>query len=431
MKAKIIGSGYYLPEKIFENSHFEGMDFGGKKYTADDIYDVSGIKKRSVASDQEYASDLAFEAAKRCLEDADFDVNDLEGIIVATVTSDHIFPAVPYKVLNKFMDKNNFNDKKNILKNENIYADAFDLGNACTGFLSGLNHAAMSIETGRTKNYLVIASETLTKINDWAHKNCNLFGDGAAAWLLQADEKEGFLNYKHKIVVDPFAIMKGRGILGKPASDTVEHHEIESDHKIYVGDGFNSGKLEMMNGKKVFLKAVKNMYEVSSKILNETGWKIYDVDLIIPHQANGRIIDALVGKFSKLIGKNERKEFEKLIKETSYEKLLQEKERYSNQMGNHGNGHGTAIEYTYEKLQEVQYQLHDYIRNRPIKDRTLKTIVEHGNVSAVTIPLAYCLMKDQINKRKQEILSIKNEYNMLLTAFGSGFGVGAMTYQFR
>ncbi|MDI3534546.1 MAG: 3-oxoacyl-[acyl-carrier-protein] synthase [Thermosediminibacterales bacterium] len=258
--AGITGIGACLPEKILTNFDLEKM-----VETSDEwIRTRTGIKERRIADENTAASDLATEAAKRALEDAGLKPEDIDMIIVATVTADMPFPATACIV------------QKNI---KAVNAAAFDLEAGCTGFIYSLSIATQFIENGTYKNILVIASDTLTKITDFKDRNtCILFGDGAGAIVVSRVEEKGILSN--------FLKSNGNGgdLLYIPAGGSRKPTTIETVRKKqhYI----------QMNGSEVFKFAVKVMGEAAESALKMANVSLEDVKMLIPHQANQRIIDA-------------------------------------------------------------------------------------------------------------------------------------------
>ncbi|MGM0547804.1 MAG: beta-ketoacyl-ACP synthase III [Bacillota bacterium] len=259
-RATIIGLGKYLPDKVVTNHDLEK-----KVDTSDEwIKTRTGIEKRRIAAADQAASDLGIKAAEAALEDAEIKAEDLELIIVATATPDMMFPATACIIQNKIGAKN---------------AAAFDLEAGCSGFVYGVSVAANFIESGTYKNILVIGAEVLSKIMDWEDRStCVLFGDGAGAAVLSATDEGGIL--ATDLGADGSgadALYQTAGGSRKPASEqTVANRE----HYL------------KMEGTPVFKFAVKTMGKASLKVLKKAGIKKEDVDLLVPHQANTRIIAA-------------------------------------------------------------------------------------------------------------------------------------------
>jgi 3-oxoacyl-[acyl-carrier-protein] synthase-3 len=234
--------------------------------TSDDwIKTRTGIRERRVSDEGTATSDLALIAAERAIVSAKIDPLDLDLIIVATCSPDTLFPSVACIIQDKLGAKN---------------AAAFDLSAACSGFNFALSSAAAYIESGRYKNILVVGADTLTKYLDWTdRKTCVLFGDGAGAVVLQATEKETG-------ILASYIKAKGKG--GK--------------HLVMPGGGSRDpeekdGRFIRMDGMEVFKFAVRALEESVLEVLKLAGLSIADLDLLIPHQANSRIIDHVMKKF--------------------------------------------------------------------------------------------------------------------------------------
>ncbi|OIK08353.1 3-oxoacyl-ACP synthase [Bacillus sp. MUM 116] len=244
MKAGIIGMGRYLPEKIVTNADLEKiMD------TSDEwIRTRTGIEERRIADDNTNTSDMAFAAAQNAIKNAGITPLDIDLILVATVTPDQPFPSVACLLQERLGAKK---------------AAAMDISAACAGFMYGIITGSQFIETGVYKNILVVGVEKLSKITDWNDRNTAvLFGDGAGA-----------------AVIGP--VSGDRGILAFElgADGTGAKHLYQDEYII-------------MNGREVFKFAVRQMGESCVNVLNKAGLTNEDVDLLIPHQANIRIMEA-------------------------------------------------------------------------------------------------------------------------------------------
>lgn len=256
------GSGSYLPEKILTNEELsKTVD------TTDEwIQARTGIKQRHIAADGELTSDLATEAGRRALKHADMAAEDLDLIIVATATPDQTFPSTATRVQHNLGMKNGF---------------AFDVQAVCSGFVYALSVATQFVETGKVKNVLVIGAETFSRILDWTDRTtCVLFGDGAGAVVLQGQEGTGTL--------------ADRGVLSTELRSDGEHNQL-----LYVDGGpssTGSAGLLRMRGKEVFRHAVTNLATIGEEALASAGATSEDVDWVVPHQANHRIIEATARK---------------------------------------------------------------------------------------------------------------------------------------
>ena len=263
---QIAGTGSYLPEKILTNAMLEKM----VDTTDEWIMSRTGIRERRIASDRQSTSDLAAEAAKAALKNAGIKAADIELLIVATVTPDLAFPATACFVQQKI------GATKSV---------AFDISAACSGFLYAMDLAASQIGSGAIKNALIIGAEKLTSIINWKDRNtCVLFGDGAgAAVLTRGDDKSGRI----------LSITKGTdgsqtGILKVPGSGTA----IEEDFESQPMEGSIHGTIHMA-GREVYKHAVTAMKEAAVKVIEDAGLKPADIAMVVPHQANLRIIEAI------------------------------------------------------------------------------------------------------------------------------------------
>ncbi|URZ08683.1 beta-ketoacyl-ACP synthase III [Clostridium felsineum] len=259
---EIIGTGSYAPEKVVTNE-----DMSKVVDTSDEwISSRTGIKERRI-SVNENTSDLGAKAALRAIENANIKVEDIDLIITATTSPDSYTPSVACIIQEKIGAKN---------------AVCFDVNAACTGFIFALNTAAQFIKTGEYNNALVIGAEVLSKILDWEDRStCVLFGDGAGAAVIRKGNKEGILK----------AILGSDGTGGKflhcPAINVVNPFSEEKE--------LANSKISM-NGREVFKFAVKVMVSSIKKVVEDSGLKLEDIDYIIPHQANIRIIEAAAKK---------------------------------------------------------------------------------------------------------------------------------------
>lgn len=261
-RAGIIGMGSYLPKKQVSN-------FDLKKIvdTSDEwITTRTGISFRRVASYEEAASDLGVEASKMALDNAKIESKDIDLIITASASPDMIFPSTACIIQSKLKAKN---------------AAAFDVQAGCTGFVYALTIAQQFISSGMYKNVLVVGTEVLSKMVDWEDRNtCVLFGDGAGAVVVSEVEQGGILASVLGADGD------GADLLALPAGGTREPASADTINKRrhYI----------KMNGNEVFKFAVRILEQTTLDVVNKANLKLEDVDFIIPHQANYRIIDAAV-----------------------------------------------------------------------------------------------------------------------------------------
>jgi 3-oxoacyl-[acyl-carrier-protein] synthase-3 len=257
-KVGIIGLGKYLPEKILTNQDLEKI----VDTTDEWIISRTGIKERRMAKEGEATSDMATEAAKRALENAKLKPEDIDLIIVATITPDMFFPATACLVQQKIGART---------------VPAFDISVACSGFIYGLAIANQFISSGTYKHALVIAAEKLSTITDWTDRNtCVLFGDGAAAAVLGPVEKGGILSvYLGADGRQGDLIKLPAGGSRMPATKkTIE----DKQHFI------------KMNGSELFKHAVRIMADAALEVTKPLGITAKDLSLVIPHQANIRIL---------------------------------------------------------------------------------------------------------------------------------------------
>ena len=255
IKSKITSTGSYLPKKILTNTDLEKL----VDTSNDWIVERTGINKRHVVAEGQLTSDLAFEAAKEALANSKIKAEDLEMIIVATTTPDLTFPATATTLQAKLGANKAF---------------AFDVQAVCSGFVYALNCADNFIKSGQVKNALVIGAESLSRIVDCTDRNtCVLFGDGAGAVIIEAttDENSGII-----------------------ASSLHSDGTLNSILKTSGGTSLNqkSGFIEMA-GKEVFKHAVDKMVKSVLSSLEKAGLTTKDIDLLIPHQANLRILNAV------------------------------------------------------------------------------------------------------------------------------------------
>ena len=259
--SKIIGTGGYLPEKILHNTDLEKMVDTSDQW----IIDRTGIHSRHVAAENQTTSDLAEQASRRALDMAGLSVNDLDLIIVATTTPDKIFPSTAC-LLQQRLGGSGF--------------PAFDIQAVCTGFLYALTTANNFIKAGNAKNVLVVGAETFSRLVDWTDRNtCILFGDGAGAVILTASDEAGI----HSTHLH--------------ADGSYHNHLMANGHiqnGVWQGDGF-----AFMRGQEVFKFAVKALSQVVTEALEANNLDKSEIDWLVPHQANKRIIDG-IGKKMKL-----------------------------------------------------------------------------------------------------------------------------------
>ena len=262
--SRLLGTGSALPQQVVTNAQLaERVD------TSDEwIVERTGIRQRHIAAEGETTATLAIAAARAALEDAGVEASSIGLIVLATATPDNTFPATATKV------------QAALGCNGGI---AFDVAAVCSGFLYALSVADSLLRTGMAKRALVIGAETFSRILDWEDRTtCVLFGDGAGAVVLEAPAPEA--------VADP----KAPGILAARLHADGAQHDL-----LYVDGGPSSTQTVghvRMKGPEVFRHAVVNLAEVLREVLEETGVSVEEIDWVVPHQANARIIDATVKK---------------------------------------------------------------------------------------------------------------------------------------
>lgn len=255
--AHITGWGMKVPDRIVTNHDLEAV----VDTTDEWIRTRTGIQERRFANERESVTTLGFEAARAALDRADFDPWDIDLIICATSTPEDIYPSSASKI-------------QNLLGA--THAGAFDLSAACSGFVYGMNMAAQAIRSGSIRSALVIGSEVNSRVLDWNDRaTCVLFGDGAGAVLMEAsDQPGGFMN----------------AVLGSDGSGA-ELLRIPTVGSSGLPEGLQFGKLHM-DGREVFRFAVDVVAKSIKDVLAKSDWSLADIDLIVPHQANQRILSA-------------------------------------------------------------------------------------------------------------------------------------------
>ena len=257
IRAVVKGVGHYLPERLVPNSELETL-----VETSDEwIRTRSGIERRHFAAEGQTTSDLAIRAAQAALADAGMNEDDVDAIILATSTADLTFPSAATMVQAGLGMTRGF---------------AFDVQAVCAGFVYAMANANALILSGQAKRILVIGAETFSKLMDWSDRStCVLFGDGAGAVLLEAIEGSG--------------TAADRGILSTDLHSDGRYRDL-----LYVDGGVSTGTTGhlRMEGKEVFRHAVEKLAETAHTSLEKVGLTSGDVDWIVPHQANIRIIEA-------------------------------------------------------------------------------------------------------------------------------------------
>ncbi|RLA08640.1 MAG: 3-oxoacyl-ACP synthase [Gammaproteobacteria bacterium] len=258
--SKITGTGGYLPTKKLSNYDLEKIVETSHQW----IVDRTGIRNRHIAEDNQSTSDLGLYASEEAIKNAGLKNNDIDLIIVATTTPDQVFPSTACLLQQKLKINNN--------------CPAFDVQAVCSGFVYALSVADSFIKTKSAKNALVVGAETLSRIVNWHDRTtCVLFGDGAGAVVLSASEKPGILS-THLHANGSYAeLLQVQGGIGNKDSDN-NHQFIE------------------MKGNEVFKMAVNTLGKIADETLKKHNMQKEDIDWLVPHQANLRIINATAKK---------------------------------------------------------------------------------------------------------------------------------------
>lgn len=259
MHSRIIGTGSYLPAKILSNFDLEKIVDTSDEW----IVSRSGIRERHIAAEDEVTSDLALQASLQAIKAAAITADEIDLIIVATTSPDKMFPSTACILQNKLGINND--------------GAAFDIQAVCGGFVYALNTADLYIRGGQAKTVLVVGAEVMSRMLDWSDRTtCVLFGDGAGAVILQASSTPGIL-------------------ASKLHSDGRHHALLRADGNISNGV-LQGDPFIKMEGQSVFKFAVTVLSRVVDEVLAETGLQGADVDWLVPHQANVRIIEATAKK---------------------------------------------------------------------------------------------------------------------------------------
>ncbi|MCA0275486.1 MAG: ketoacyl-ACP synthase III [Proteobacteria bacterium] len=262
IRSVVRGIGSALPRRIMKNADFEGM-----VETSDEwIAQRTGIRQRHIAADDETTASLGEAAARAALENAGLTPDDIDLIVLATSTPNNTFPATAVEIQNRLGMRHGF---------------AFDMQAVCSGFVYAVTTADLYIKGGLAKRVLVIGAETFSRILDWSDRStCVLFGDGAGALVLEAEQGEGTI--------------ADRGVLAASLRSDGVHKD-----KLYVDGGPSTtgtvGHLKM-EGREVFKHAVGMITDVIEDVFSQTGVSAETLDWFVPHQANKRIIDASAKK---------------------------------------------------------------------------------------------------------------------------------------
>ena len=251
--AKIAGTGSYLPKRILTNAELESM----VETTDEWIVARTGIKERHIAAEGEFTSDLACQAAKNAVESAGINATDIDLIVVATTTPDKIFPSVATMVQNKLGIAG---------------CPAFDVQAVCSGFIYALATANNFIKAANSKCALVIGAETFSRITDYTDRgNCILWGDGAGALILQASGEQGIVS-------------------------THLHADGSYENMLHVPRRTEGADTVVMEGNPVFKMAVNTLDQIVDETLAANNMQKSDIDWLVPHQANIRILQATAKK---------------------------------------------------------------------------------------------------------------------------------------
>lgn len=259
--SRIVGTGGYLPQRVMTNKELEQMVDTSDEW----IRERTGIEERRIAAEGETTCDLAEQASRQALEMAGITGADLDMIVVATTTPDKIFPSTATLLQHRLGNRG---------------APAFDIQAVCTGFVYALSVADQYIKTGMAKRILVVGAETLSRITNWEDRNtCVLFGDGAGAVVLEASEETGILS-------------------------THIHADGQYEELLHVPSGPSklpqtddvAEKTMSMKGNEVFKVAVNTLSQIANETLAANGYEKEQLDWLVPHQANLRIIKATAKK---------------------------------------------------------------------------------------------------------------------------------------
>lgn len=262
IRAQVRGIGHYLPERVVPNDWFTSFLDTSNEW----IVSRSGIERRHFAAEGQTTSDLAIRAARAALDDAGLVADDIDSIILATSTPDLTFPATATIVQAGLGMTRGF---------------AFDVQAVCAGFVFALANANAMIQSDQAKRVLVIGAETFSRIMNWEDRGtCVLFGDGAGALILEAAEGDG--------------TVEDRGILATDLNSDGRYRDI-----LQVSGGVSSSQTTghlMMAGKEVFRHAVDKLAQTTVAVMDKAGVTAEDIDRVVPHQANIRIITGTARK---------------------------------------------------------------------------------------------------------------------------------------
>lgn len=270
---KIKGVGSYVPSRVVTNYDLSNLVDTSNEW----IVERTGIVERRITEGEDTSS-IAFKAAEQAINDANISKEEIDLIIVATITPDSFTPSVACNLQKMLGAKN---------------ATAFDINAACTGFIYALEVGESLLRSNRYKNALIVGAETLSKIVDWKDRStCVLFGDGGGAAVLSVEECE-----------ESFGIIKTYSISEGEKGDALKAYANDVINPFLLGDIEERNKFVNMNGREVFKFATKAMVNSIYEVLKDTSYSLGHVDYIIPHQANLRIIDYAAKKLNISLSK--------------------------------------------------------------------------------------------------------------------------------
>lgn len=258
--SRIAGTGSYLPKKVLSNAELEKM----VDTTDEWIFSRTGIRERHIVADDEFTSDLALHAARQAIASANIDAHSIDLIIVATTTPDKVFPSTAVMLQNKLGIAG---------------CPAFDMQAVCSGFVYALSTADNFIKSGAAKCALVVGAEAFSRIVDWTDRgNCILWGDGAGAVVLQASEEQGIIS-------------------------THLHADGNYEKMLHVPRNMHGADTVVMEGNAVFKVAVNTLDAIVDETLLANNLQKSDIDWLVPHQANIRILQATAKKLEMSMDK--------------------------------------------------------------------------------------------------------------------------------
>ena len=267
----IKGLGKYIPEKIYDNAYFESIVDTNDEW----ITRRTGIKERHIAADNEYTTDLAVNAAKSAIEDAGIAPEDIDLVLLATVSPDYFTPCCACIVQDKIGAVN---------------AAAFDFNAACSSFITGMVMAEQFIKNGTYKNVLLVCADALSKVTDYEDRaTCVLFGDAAGAAVLSADDNGGKM-LSYELGADGSGAMNITSLAVRDDAEELEKRVSGRKETIW------------MAGQQVMKFAVKTMADGTGRVLEKAGLTYDDIKLIVPQQANYRIVDSALARMG--VGKD-------------------------------------------------------------------------------------------------------------------------------